>query len=135
MMAYLPLILFVVFVISAFVLLHYAKDSENPFIFFFSFFWSVICVCLVVFVIGVPLVSTAINSNYLKDKYETVTRMIEVYDEKDTPYDIGLIEEVAKWNTTYDKYVKHMNGPFGILYPDKLIEGTEKITLIDKVEE
>lgn len=132
MMAYLGLILVALLIISAFALSHYAKYNSDSFLDIFSFIWSIICVCLVVYEVGTPLMNMVTNNSYLKDKYETTTYMINVYDEKDTPYDMELINEVMEWNAEYDKYIKHMNGPFGILYPDKLIKGTERITLLDE---
>lgn len=132
MMAYLGLILIALLIISAFVLSHYAEYSSNSFLDIFSFIWSIICVCLVAYEVGVPLMNMVNNDIYLKDKYEATTYMINVYDEENTPYDAELINKVMEWNAEYDKYVKHMNGPFGILYPDKLIEGTERITLLDE---
>lgn len=72
------------------------------------------------------------NDIYLRDKYKTTAYMVKIYDEEGASYDAELINEVMEWNAEYDKYVKHMNGPFGILYPDTLIEGTERITLLDE---
>ena len=132
MIAYLGSILMVLLIISAFVLSHYAKYNSNSFLDIFSFIWSIICVCLVAYKVFVPLMNIVTNSSDLKDKYEAATYMVKIYDEEGASYDAELINEVMEWNAEYDKYVKHMNGPFGILYPDTLIEGTERITLLDE---
>lgn len=132
MIAYLGLILMGLLIISAFVLSHYAKYNSNSFLDIFSLIWSIICVCLVAYKVAVPLTNIVTNSSDLKDKYKATTYMVKIYDEEDTPYDAELINEVMEWNAEYDKYVKHMNGLFGILYPDKLIKGTERITLLDE---
>ena len=132
MMAYLGLILIALLVISAFALSHYAKYSSNSFLDIFSLIWSIICVCLVAYEVGAPLMNIVTNDIYLRDKYKTTAYMVKIYDEEGASYDAELINEVMEWNAEYDKYVKHMNGPFGILYPDTLIEGTERITLLDE---